>query len=138
MKEPCLYPTLRLGSPCPHPQELFLVNNLSARPDSPAFTGGIGRKQGQGQAWPHPTPFPVKACLGGGVVGLSPGSGPREPSPAWVAAAESEWTPVTAHLKSKHQATGPQPPRRARCSKSPLVTATKASGAGPASMGAPV
>lgn len=65
MEKPCLHPTLRLGSPCPHPQELFLVNNLSASPDSPALIGWIGGKQGQGQFWPHPTPFPVKACMGG-------------------------------------------------------------------------
>lgn len=129
------------GLPCPHPQELFLVNILSAGPDSPALIGGTGRKKAQGQPWPHPTTFPIETCMTEEVLGLSPGSGPREPpepSPAQVVPAESEWTQVTAHLKPKHQVTGPHPPQRTRSSRSLLVIATKASGAGPASMGTQV
>lgn len=72
---------------------------------------------------------------------MGPGSGPRElpePSPAQVAPAKSEWTQVTAHLTPKHQATRLYLPHRPRSSRSLLVTTTKASITGPASLRAQV
>lgn len=69
----------------------------SASSDSLAHLGGAGRKQGQraepglkrawdpwvqGQAWPHPTPFPVKTCMGEGYwdLSLGPWGAPRAQS----------------------------------------------------------
>ena len=92
-----------LGSPCPHPQERFLVNH-PPNPDSAACLEGTGRKQGRraGPGWkgglgfPEPVaalcPLPCESLAGetGGVVPgveswLWPPGSPRSPvQPKWL------------------------------------------------------